>query len=229
MWVPYSAFVPCSAARWLRFDACRHRAAAACELVHLLDERRYLAEHRLGRIAMGAVAARNDQAPHRASNARLDPIELVESAVGIVGPLDQEHRAGDSLGIRLERPAPERRVEPDVAPVPEGDVRIVVVTRQSLAQVGRLEALAGLANRGERHVLDDDVRSEQDEPADRVRPGVDQRDRGAVAVPDEDRLLGVEPAEDLRENVERLLVEERRRARLRRRIRPAVPEAARTR
>ena len=115
-------------------------------------------------------------------------------------------------------------IEPDVAPVVERDVRIVVVTRQSLAQVRRLEAFAGLANRLERHVLDDDVRRHEDETAYRARCRVDQPDRRAVTVSDENGLVRVEQAEDLRKDDERLLVEERRRTRCGRWIRPPMPE-----
>ena len=43
-------------------------------------------------------------------------------------------------------------------------------------------------------------------------------------MPEENRLLGAEPAENLRKYVERLLVKERRSARLERWIRTAVPE-----
>ena len=60
---------------------------------------------------------------------------------------------------------------------------------------------------------------------DVVVGGVDQRDRGAVAVADEDRLGRVELREHLRQHVERLGVEERDGARLGRRLRAAVAEA----
>ena len=54
---------------------------------------RDLAQHGLGRLAVGAVATGHDHAPHRATDTRLDPIELIERAVGIGGTLHEQDRA----------------------------------------------------------------------------------------------------------------------------------------
>ena len=54
--------------------------------------------------------------------------------------------------------------------------------------------------------------------------GVDEGDRAAVAVPDQDRLRRVQPVEHGGEDVERLLVEEGRGPRGGGRLRPAVAE-----
>jgi hypothetical protein len=55
--------------------------------------------------------------------------------------------------------------------------------------------------------------------------GVDERDRGTVAVADQHRLGRVELRQQHGQDVVRLLVEEGRRAWSPRRVRPAVPEA----
>ena len=62
-------------------------------------------------------------------------------------------------------------------------------------------------------VLDEDVRREQGQAGDRVAGGVDERDRGAVAVADEQRLGRVELREQRGQHVLGLLVEEGRGAR----------------
>ena len=45
------------------------------------------------------VAAREDQAPHRAPHARLHAVDLVEGSVRIVGALDEQRRGGDVPGL----------------------------------------------------------------------------------------------------------------------------------
>src|SRR4051794_17546965 len=55
--------------------------------------------------------------------------------------------------------------------------------------------------------------------------GMDQGDRRAVAVPDEDRALDGELTQDLREDLAGLLVHEARRARAGRRVGVPVAEA----
>ena len=69
------------------------------------------------------------------------------------------------------------------------------------------------------------MRREEGQAADRVPGGVDERDRGAVAVADEERLGRVDLCEQHGQDVERLLVEEGRGARGARRVRVAVAEA----
>src|SRR3954469_13249353 len=84
------------------------------------------------RLEMRAVTARHDEPLHRAAHLRLDPVELVERAVRIVAPLDQEHGAADALGFLLQAPVTERWIQPDVAPAVERGVRIVVVAGHPL-------------------------------------------------------------------------------------------------
>ena len=65
-----------------------------------------------------------------------------------------------------------------------------------LAQAAALELVAGRADASHRHVLHEHVRRHQHEALDRVASGgVDERDRGAVAVAHQQRLLDAQPVE----------------------------------
>jgi hypothetical protein len=63
-----------------------------------------------------AVPAGQDDALHRAADARLDPIDLSERPVGIVRALDQLYGRRDAFGLALDRPGTECRIEPDITP-----------------------------------------------------------------------------------------------------------------
>src|SRR3954447_1982798 len=145
-------------------------------------------DDRGGRLEMRAVATRQHEPLDGPADLRLDPVELVERAVGIVRALDQEHRAGDPLGVGLEAPVAEARIEPDVAPPVERRVRIVVMAGHPLPELPPRIRPARLADGSHRDVLDDHVRREQRDAGDRMMSGVDERDRAAVAVADEKRL-----------------------------------------
>ena len=179
----------------------------------------------LGRLEVRAVAAGQLEPRHGPAHARLDAVELLERAVGVVHALDEERRAGHALGVGLEAPVAERRVQPDVAPAPERGVDVVVVAGHPLAQAALGVALASDPDLRDRDLLDEHVRREQRDAGHRVLPGVDERDRGAVAVADQDRLGRVELGEHLGQHLERLLVEERRRPGAGRGLRAPVPEA----
>src|SRR3954452_19867583 len=138
------------------------------------------------RLEMWAVAAMDDEPLDGAARLRLDPVELGERAVGIVRALDQEHRAADALGFVLQAPVAEGRIEPDVAPAVERGVGIVVVARHPLAQLAAVVGVARLPDGGHRDVLDHHVRREECDPSHGVVGGVDERDRAAVAVADEE-------------------------------------------
>jgi hypothetical protein len=85
-----------------------------------------------------------------------------------------------------------------------------------LAQISVAEALTGFADRRQRLLLDEHMRGEQNDTLDRVPGRVDQGDRRAVAVADEKRPARVYGVEEVGEDLERLLVKERGRARARR-------------
>ena len=75
------------------------------------------------------------------------------------------------------------------------------------------------------NLLDEHVRRDRHNRLDWVMSGMDQRDRRAVAVSDQDRSVYVELSEQLGKHFERLLVHERRGARLSWRIGLAVSVA----
>ena len=101
-------------------------------------------------------------------------------------------------------------VKPDVVPAEESRVRVSMVPGHPVAQVGGFVGVAGVANLGQAHVLDEHMRRDRDDRARGVIRGVDQRDRRAVAVADEHRLFQVQAGEQVRQDLERLLVHERR-------------------
>jgi hypothetical protein len=76
----------------------------------------------------------------------------------------------------------------------------------------QLAALIGLARRGnagDRHVLDEEVRRHQHQPAQtgvRLLSGIDGGDRGAIAVADEDEFFEPGGLEDRRQPAARLVV-----------------------
>ena len=130
-------------------------------------------------------------------------------------------------GLGLEVPGAERGIEPDVAPAPERGIGIVVVARHPLAQGaarGTASRVPRIASHGD--PLDEHVRREQDQPADRVvrRRGSARSThrRCARRAPARRRRVA---REQLRQHLERLLVEERRRPRLGGRRRAPVPVA----
>src|SRR5215204_4809540 len=175
-------------------------------------------EHLVGRLEMRAVPAGNDEPLDRSADERLHAVELVERAVRVVGALHQQHGAGDALRVGLQAPVAEGGIEPDVAPAVEGGRGIVVVTGHPLAQLPAVEGLTRLADGRDRDVLDHHVRGEQRDARHRVLAGMDERDRTAVTVTDEDGPRGVEPREHLGQDLEGLLVEERRGPGARRRL-----------
>ena len=101
-----------------------------------------------------------------------------------------------------------------------------MVARHPLVQTLILERVPGLADRVDADLFHEHVWRHQREPGHRMARRVDQRDRGAVAVTHEDRrLFDSCGAEHLGQHVQRLLVHEGGRARPRRRVGLAVPEA----
>src|SRR2546421_3671105 len=76
---------------------------------------------------MRRMAARHHEAPDRA--AHLDAIKLVQRAVRVLGALDEQRGRRDALGLLLEAPRAESRIQPDAAPTPDGGVGVVVMSR----------------------------------------------------------------------------------------------------
>ncbi len=174
---------------------------------------------------MWAVPTGKHQALDGSGNPSLDARELVDPAVRVLRSLDQQGGRRHQFGLGFDIPGSELRIEPDVTPAPERGVWVVVVTGHPLPQVTGEIFPSRLCNRAYRDVLDEHMRREQDESGDRPMGGVDERNRPAVAVSDQDRLWGIELGEQFREHIERLGMKERRRPRSGRPGRAAVPGA----
>ena len=150
------------------------------------------------RSTVASVASRCGACPTAGSSTRCVgpavPASMASSwavvPYGSSAPCTTSTGHGDRRQAVLDVPRPERRREPHVVPAAEGGVDVVVVAGEALPQIGR-----GVGRRGRRRwpdadVLDEHVRRQEDELGDRMAgTGVQQGDRGAVAVADEDRTL----------------------------------------
>jgi hypothetical protein len=191
------------------------------------DEARHGLEHGRGLVAMRCMAAAVEaEQLDRAADLLRDGVDLRHGAVLVVEALDREHRAGDARQVLLDVPRAEFRVQPDVVPAAERRLGVGVMARQALAQVGGLERGLRAGNARHAQVLDEDMRGHDHEASHAVPgAGVDQRDRAAVAVPDQDRLAHLERVEHARQRLERLVVHVAHRARRAQDVGVAVAQA----
>lgn len=96
-----------------------------------------------------------------------------------------------------------------MVPAPEGPGCVAVMAGELFAEIRGLELYLGLGDALDAEIFDKDVRSQQHEaPHAVVNPGVDQRDRGTVAVADENRRFQVELGEEFGESFEGFVVHE---------------------
>jgi hypothetical protein len=190
-----------------------------------LDEPRRRLERLLLRLEVRRVAAREVHALDGAAHGGLDCVQLRHRPVLVLLALDQQQWAGDPIQEVLDAPVRELGVKPDVVPAVERGVGVTVVAGHALAQSPAFVDAPGRPDLSEAHRLDEHVRRHRDDRAHGMRSGVDERDRGTVAVADEDWPLDLERAEQLGQYLQRLLMHEPRRTRSRRRVRVAVAEA----
>jgi hypothetical protein len=182
-------------------------------------------EHLRRAVAVGRMARAGQLQQLDVSGRAGDPVDLLHGAVLVVLALDGQDRAGDARQGLLDRPAAEPGAQPDVVPAAEGAVDVVVVSGQARAQVAAVVCVAGGGDGGHRDVLDHDVGREQDEGGDAAvaASGMDQGDRPAVAVPEEDRPPHSERVEELGQHDQRFVVHEAGGARSAQRRGAAVP------
>ena len=104
--------------------------------------------------------------------------------ISSIGAVDVRHQV-------LDRPGQELRPQPGVGPAEEGVVDARMILRQPALQVGRAVGLADAGDARDGHRLDEHVRRHQHEAGDRPRGGrgVNERDRGPVRMPDQQRAL----------------------------------------
>ncbi len=145
---------------------------------------------------VGARRSRWGACPHPSSTTRstrarhrpLDGVHLGQRAVSVGGALHDQDRRVDRRQHVFDVPVSELRRQPDVVPLPERRLGVVVMPCHALGEVGRQERLAGGRCPLDRLRFDEDVRGEQGQAGHRppAPPRVDEGDRRAVAVPHED-------------------------------------------
>src|SRR5260221_3400436 len=152
------------------------------------------------------LAIRQHQPLEASGHAAHDGVDLGQRAVFVIGALDRQHRAAHAGQNALDVPGAKVRMKPDVVPAAEGAVDIGVIAREAPPQVGRVISRPRRRDAGGGRVLDEDVRRLEDDGVHRPTPaaGMDERDRRAVAVADQDRILEAKRRPQLRQRLERL-------------------------
>ena len=125
-------------------------------------------------------------------------------------------------------PGVEIVLQPHVGPAAHRGVGVGVPALEALPHVGGVERLPDFPDRIDRHVLDDEMRRHQHEAAHAMvlhAAAIDRRDRGAVAVADQQALPEADGIEQARQDLARLDMHEVEPARQLRRARLAVADA----
>ena len=172
------------------------------------------------------AGAGDHEAGERAVDAVLDGVELGERAVLVLRALHGEHRGVDRPEPIGDVPRAERRRQPHVVPAAERGIDVDVVADHGPAQPTALVRLARRGDAGDRLVLHHHMGGHEHQAGDRVPgAGVEQGDRGAVAVPDEHRSPDAEVGEQCRQHLVGLGVHVRDRSRPAHRVAAAVAVA----
>ena len=101
------------------------------------------------------------------------------------------------------------RIEPGAVPALEGVVDVGVPARQPRAQIAGLVGLLRFGDRGDAGILGEEMRRDQHQAADAVilmAAGIDRRNRGAVAVADQQPAPEADGVEQLRQRLARFVV-----------------------
>lgn len=167
-------------------------------------------KHRVGLIAMSGVATIGQAEDlDWAAGLAGDRFGLGHGPVLIVETLNDENGAGNARQIFFDVPAAKIGMEPDIVPSPEGPGCIAVMAGELFGEIRGFERHLGLGDAFDAEVLDEDVRSKQHKAAHAVvNPRINQCDRGAVAVADENRRFNVELGEEFGESFEGFVVHE---------------------
>ncbi len=93
-------------------------------------------------------------------------------------------------------------MQPDVVPSPEGVRRVAMMASKFLRQVRSLELHLRIGDACHAKIFNEDVGSENNEPAQTfiVRPGVDDGDRCSVAMANQNWIRDFEFREKFRKN-----------------------------
>src|ERR1700734_2401513 len=150
-------------------------------------------ERRLRLVELRRVSAGfEDEARHGGGRAGLDGADLLHGSILVVRALNDERGNAPAIDRILDVPGPEAGIEPGVVPAAEGDVDMGVIFGELRPQVVRLISAPRLCDRGEAYGFGEEMRRDQDEALDplvgRFASG-DRRDRGAVAVAEQNSAL----------------------------------------
>ena len=173
-------------------------------------------KRRLRRLAVRDVLDARDQQHFDRAGALLPrDLDLAFGAVVIVLALDDQDRHADVGEPVADVPALEIVLHPDVGPAAHRGVGVGVPALEPLPHVGGVEGVPDLPDRIDRHILDDEMRRHQHQPAHAMvlhAAAVDRGDRGAVAVADQQSLTEADRVEQARQNLLRLDMHEIERA-----------------
>src|SRR5262245_37587672 len=126
---------------------------------HAVCELRERAERGVRRLAMrGMAGAFEDRYSDRAVAFRFGDLDLAQCPIMVVRALDDCDGDADIGEVFRDVPVAEFRVEPGAVPAIERVVDIAVPARELLLQVCGLVDLLDLGNRGDRNVLDNEIR-----------------------------------------------------------------------
>jgi len=127
--------------------------------------------------------ALNEGHLHRAIALFLRNLDLADGPILVVFALNERDWDADIGEIVGNIPGAEFWIEPGAVPAIEGVVDVRMPAREPLAEAGIFISLLDFGDRGDRDVLDYEMRGDQREavePVVRNAAGVDRSDRGAV-------------------------------------------------
>src|ERR1700747_2145969 len=133
--------------------------------------------------------ALNEGHLHRAIALFLRNLELADGPILVVFALNERDWDADIGEIVGNIPGAEFWIEPGAVPAIEGVVDVRMPAREPLAEAGIFISLLDFGDRGDRDVLDYEMRGDQREavePVVRNAAGVDRSDRGAVGMAEQE-------------------------------------------
>src|SRR5579871_2238910 len=128
----------------------------------------------------------------RRAGAILQGLDLPDRPVLIVPSPNRKNRTPNGADEPVDVPGHEARVEPGVAPAPEGVVDVGMVSGQPAAEIAHLVLRPCLRDGRDYFRLREKMRSDQADSANtdvHDASRIDRRDRSAVAVPQQDAAL----------------------------------------
>jgi hypothetical protein len=138
--------------------------------------------------------------PSRAWNRFENGVHLGLGAIFVVHTLHGEYRTLHAAQRFAQIPGIERRSEPSAGPIPEQAFRVLAMIFAQLGAHSRYVSIDGGTNTGTRNRFDEYMGGFGDDASwwlMRLERAIEQRNRAAVAMPDQDTILYVVMAEQL--------------------------------